>query len=239
MMKILDIVGDPASCPLASKVDVALKAALDKQDLDADTGIYGINGMSGKKYRYFINSLIKSLDDARYLEIGSWMGSTLCSAIHGNKVKAVAMDNWSEFGGPKDAFLANVQKFLTPEVNVTFVESDFRTIDYAKLPGPFNVYLFDGPHEAVDQYHGLSMPLPCLDEQFVFIVDDWNWGRVREGTIAALGKCGVTVLYAAAIRSTEDDTSPEHLRPIKDFRTVRDFDWHNGYFISVLEKPAA
>lgn len=237
VLKIFDIIGDRDSCVLAQKVDTALKAAIARTDLDPDVGIYSIDGMSGKKYRYFINTLIAALDDARYLEVGSWMGSTLCSAVHGNRVKAVAIDNWSEFGGPKEQFLANLQKYITPEVHVTLVESDFRKVDYSKLPGPFNVYLFDGPHGAIDQYHGLSLPMPCLAEEFVFIVDDWNWERVREGTIAAMARSGVTARYAAAIRSTDNGLSPPHLTPLVDFRQARDFDWHNGYFVTVLAKP--
>jgi len=134
-------------------------------------------------------------------------------------------------------FLKNVEKFITPEAYVTFVESDFRTVDFSKLPGPFNVYLFDGPHEAVDQYQGLALALPCLDQQFVFIVDDWNWEKVRDGTMAALAQCGLGVLYAAAIRTTDHGGSPDHILPITNWRAVRDFDWHNGYFIAVLNKP--
>ena len=236
-MKIFDIVGNKSASPLAEKVDTALHAAMAKDDLNPDVGIYSIDGMSGKKYRYFINTLMASLGPTRYLEVGSWMGSTLCSAIHGNKVTAVAIDNWSEFGGPKDAFLHNLKTYITPDAHVTLVEADFRAVLYEKLPGPFPVYLFDGPHDAVDQYEGLKLALPCLADQFVFIVDDWNWSRVREGTLAAISRCDLTVLYGAGIRTTNNDISPEHLLPIKDFRAVRDFDWHNGYFITILAKP--
>jgi hypothetical protein len=237
-MSSVRIVGDAASCGLATKVNDALNAAVAKTDLNPDIGIYSIDGMSGKKYRYFINQLVGSLDDPRYLEVGSWMGSTLCSAIHGNKVRATAIDNWSEFGGPKDAFMTNVRNFITPEANVTFIESDFRAIDYTRLPHTFNIYLFDGPHEAADQYDGLALALSCLDDYFIFIVDDWNWEKVRDGTLAAITKCELGVLYAAAIRTTDHGGSPAHILPVKDWRTVRDFDWHNGYFIAVLAKPS-
>lgn len=232
-------IGDTSVSPLVAQVDAALRAAIAKDDLDPDAGIYSVNGMSGKKYRYFINTLVGAVPNARYLEVGSWMGSTLCAAIHGNTVQAVAIDNWSEFGGPKDEFAYNVDRFATPGVQVAFIESDFRDVDYAALPGPFNIYLFDGPHKAIDQYQGLSLPLPCLADQFVFIVDDWNWQRVRDGTTAAISQCGLTILYAAAVRTTDDNNSPPHLWPLEDFRVVRDFDWHNGYFIAVLGKPAS
>ena len=237
MITKLDYLGNADLSPLTATVDKTLRTAVAMTGLDPDSGIYSIDGMSGKNYRYFINTLVRAVPDPRYLEIGSWLGSTLCSAVHGNKVTAYAIDNWSEFGGPKEKFLANLQKFLTLEAHATFIESDFRTVDYSRIPEKFNIYLFDGPHEEEDQYRGLASPLPCLADQFVFIVDDWNWRRVRTGTLAAIGHCGLTVLYAAQIRTTHDDLSPPHLLPVKDFREVRNFEWHNGYFISVLEKP--
>ena len=51
-----------------------------------------IEGMSGKKYRFFINNLIARLgqgERASYLDVGSWKGSTFCSAICGNNAKAL------------------------------------------------------------------------------------------------------------------------------------------------------
>ena len=54
-------------------------------------------GMSGKKYRYFINNFVSQTDNPRYLEIGSWTGSTVCSALYGNAAKAVCIDNWLKF----------------------------------------------------------------------------------------------------------------------------------------------
>ena len=36
----------------------------------------GMTGMSGRSYRMLVNNLVASVPDARYLEIGSWMGST-------------------------------------------------------------------------------------------------------------------------------------------------------------------
>jgi hypothetical protein len=56
-----------------------------------------MEGMSGKKYRYLINNLVGSIDNARYLEIGSWKGSTACSAIYGNHCRSLCIDNWNHF----------------------------------------------------------------------------------------------------------------------------------------------
>src|SRR4051812_15784525 len=98
--------------------------------------------MSGRKYRTFINNLIGALPDARYLEIGVWMGSTLCSAIYMNKVRALAIDNWSQFGGPAARFFSNLATYKG-DASVSFLDTDFRAIDFSTV-GKFNVYLFDG-----------------------------------------------------------------------------------------------
>ena len=201
-------------------------------DIDRSLPLYGIEGMSGARYRRFINALVRRAPDPSYLEIGSWMGSTLCAAIEGNAVRALAIDNWSQFGGPKDAFLANVARFCPPEADIRFIEADFRQVSFpqiaAALP-PFAIYLFDGPHAEEDQYEGLVAALPALAPEFVFICDDWNWQPVRAGTRRAIADAGLDLRFAAEIRTTLDGT---HGLPVG-----KASDWHNGYFIAVLRKP--
>ena len=42
--------------------------------------VVNMEGMSGIKHRYWINNFISHPEEPRYLEIGSWKGSTACSA---------------------------------------------------------------------------------------------------------------------------------------------------------------
>ena len=230
-MKALNIIQKSSGSRLAAAVNACLNAAHFSSEPDMQGGFYSIKGMSGRRYRYFINSLVRSLGETSYLEIGSWVGSTLCSAIHGNHVRAVAIDNWSEFGSefgsPRELFYHNVKTFMTPETRVHVIEGDFRIVDYSSI-GLFEIYLFDGPHEEKDQYEGLTMALGALNDEFIFIVDDWNWQRVRKGTLDAIRDSKLEVLYAAEIRTTLDDSLPTH--------AFRESDWHNGYYISVLSK---
>lgn len=187
-------------------------------------------GYSGREYRVFINRLLKwpqRRDPVRYLEVGAWQGSTLCSALYENHVAATVIDNWSEFGGPKEQFHANLARWKG-EADVRVLEQDFRTVDFASL-GEHEVYLFDGPHEAQDQYDGIALALPALTDEFVLIVDDWNWRRVRHGTDLARRKLGLKIDYAVEVRTTNDDTHPPVWGP--------DSDWHNGCFIAVCRKP--
>ncbi len=214
--------------PLVTYVDKAFYQALDGSG-NIDPAVLAIDGMSGRKYRLLINNLIAAVPDARYLEIGTWAGSTLCSAINKNQVRAVAIDNWSEFGGPKAQFLGNLERFKTPGADVTFIENDFRQVDYTSL-GRFNVYMFDGPHTAADQYDGISLPLPALENEFILVVDDWNHAPAREGTLKALTALNLTVLHGIAIRTTLDGSHPNLARQASD--------WHNGYFIAVISKSS-
>jgi hypothetical protein len=65
--------------------------------------IIRMDGMSGTKTRHFYNNLLDS-EDARYLEIGTWKGSSVCSAMCGNKAQVLCIDNWSEFGDQRMNF---------------------------------------------------------------------------------------------------------------------------------------
>lgn len=194
-----------------------------------DPEILGLPGMSGRKYREFINNLVASVPNARYLEVGCWAGSTLCAALNGNSATAVAIDNWSEFGGPRDVFIHNVNQFVQPFNRMTLIDNDFRQVDFPSL-GKFNIYLYDGPHKAVDQFDGIAKALDALDPKFVLVVDDWNWAEVREGTLAAIDRLGLEVTYSAEIRTTDDDSHPQI--------AGADSDWHNGYYIAVVEQPS-
>jgi hypothetical protein len=186
-----------------------------------------IPGMSGKRYRMFINNLIRLVSKPRYLEIGSWAGSTACSAMDKNTVKVTCIDNWSEFGGPREWFLKNISGFVTKDVDFSLIESDFRAVDVSTI-GNFNVYLFDGPHQERDHYDGLFMYESALDDDLFFIVDDWNWKQVRDGTLYAIRETGFQIDHAIELRTTMDNEHGSILGEAGD--------WHNGYFMSKLSR---
>jgi hypothetical protein len=218
---------EPGTSRLVAAVQASLGDALESRG-KLRANVLAIPGMSGKKYRLLINNLIERVDGASYLEIGTWAGSTFCSAIDGNKVRAVAIDNWSEFGGPAGKFLANAALSCTTDTKISILSEDFRSVRFDAL-GTFNVYLFDGPHELRDQFDGLCLAQICLADEFVYIVDDWNWEKVQEGTVKAIQHLKLTPLYELEIRTSMDGSHPA----IECERS----DWHNGYFVSVLKKP--
>jgi hypothetical protein len=68
-----------------------------------------------------------------------------------------------------------------------------------------------------------------LDDVFVFLVDDWNWKDVRDGTFASFKQLNLSVLYNHEIRTTHDDTHPP-------FGSPRQKEWHNGIYVAILKK---
>jgi hypothetical protein len=182
-------------------------------------------GMSGKMTRHFYNNLLNK-EDARYLEIGTWTGSSVCSAMCGNKARVVCIDNWSEFGGPKNEFLSNFNTYKG-ENQASFIEQDCYKVDVSQLP-KFNIYMYDGNHTKDSHYNALIHYYDCLDDMFVFVVDDWNWNLAREGTREAIKKLKLSVLYDKEIRLTYDNThTPQPLAKET---------WHNGIYVAILKK---
>lgn len=192
--------------------------------------ILGMEGMCGNKTRHFYNNLIEHCPGgARYLEIGTWMGTSLCSAMYGNKANVVCIDNFSEFSGPKTQFLENVEKYKG-ENNLLFVEQNSWDVDVtATFKEKINVYLYDGGHTYMDQYKALVHYYRCLDDTFVFVVDDWNWKPTRDGTLDSIRDLGLDVIFKHEIRLTDDDT---HTPLWSNGRQT----WHNGIGIFVLSK---
>jgi predicted O-methyltransferase YrrM len=203
-------------------VDTAFKNA--ENNISKITNdIIEMEGMTGKKTRHFYNNMLNT-EDARYLEIGTWKGSSVCSAMCGNKAQVLCIDNWSEFAGPKDDFLYNFEKFKGDN-NASFIEKDCYTIDVSLLP-KFNIYMYDGNHSVESHYKALSYYYNCLDDIFIFIVDDWNCKEVREGTFNSIKDLNLKVLYEKEIGSTFDNSV-----------TNLSQEWWNGMYVCILQKP--
>lgn len=226
------LAGDFKTQELAQFIKKAYDMALSLEH-KVSTDLLETEGMSGRKYRYLINNLIGLINNPRYLEVGSWKGSTACAAMYLNKLKITCIDNWSEFNGPKEIFLNNVRMFSNSNTDFRIIESDFRGVDFNSI-GKHNVYLFDGPHLEKDQFDGINLALPALDETFILIVDDWNWPAPRKGTFDALSNSDIAIIASIEVFTCTDIENASN-RPYIYFENS---DWHNGYLIAVCQKPS-
>jgi hypothetical protein len=203
---------------------------------DLDPGVYGINGFCGRKHRLLANNLVARIPNPRYLEIGIFMGATLCAAISGNAVFALGIDNWSEYGGPENEAWRNAAEFYRnlaaargPRSVVTILEQDFRTAPIESF-GRFNIGFYDGSHSEEDQYDGARIVLRGLQPRAILMVDDWNWTQVRDGTSRALRDENAHIDFMIEVRTTQDDS----LVGSEGFGGMSD--WHNGLMVAVVSK---
>lgn len=187
--------------------------------------VKALDGMSGTKTRHFYNNLV-GMPGARYLEIGTWKGSSVCAAMCGNEADVLCIDNWSQFSGPKGEFLRNFEAHRGKN-RARFLEADCFSVDASALP-KFNIYMYDGEHSEESHYRALAHFLPCLDDVFVYVVDDWNTDHIREGTRRAIRDLGLRVTYEREVRLTQDNTHT----PIEEARAT----WWNGIFVAVLQR---
>lgn len=187
--------------------------------------ILALGGMSSAKVRHFLNNVCSRVN-TRYLEVGTYAGSTLVSALFRNwfsTSSAHAIDDYSQFGG-WEAFQTVTEQHLIPG-QFTFWRDDFRNVKPEYI-APINVYFYDGAHEAKDQYDAITHFWPCLANEFVLIVDDWLEPQVKQGTFAALdylnGQYEMLLKMEMPSRGNGDTEQ-----------------WWNGLFVAVIRKKTS
>lgn len=153
---------------------------------------FSIEGMSGRKNRILLNSIL-STKDTKYLEVGVWKGSTFYSALYKNCSSiryAVGIDNWSEFNGPRQEFINNMNDIST---DFEFYDEDCFLIDKTKFKTKFNIFFYDGNHNLLNQEKALSYFLDSMEDEFIYICDDWDFDHVKAGTISGLKKANLQI----------------------------------------------
>jgi len=197
--------------------------ALDYTDFNEE--LLELRGFSGKMTRVFLNRLLSN-PGLSYLEVGVWGGSTFCSALNNNHPQyAVAVDNFSQtweedFGfDPSKVFFENTRKFIPTPFD--FINSDCFSLDLGLIKRKINCYLYDGDHYEEDQYKALSYYYPIMEDEFIYIVDDYNWLDVKIGTLRAIRDLNLTIV--------RDWNLPTKYNG--DYNS-----WWNGYGIFVLRK---
>jgi len=190
--------------------------------------IYEIGGFSGTKIRKLLNKIL-SHGELKYVEVGVLFGSTFIPAICGNNLKkAYAVDNWSEFGVRREFFIQNCKDYLDPAQKIELIEKNiFKTALKDFNNTKFNVYFYDGNHETESQYKALDhmINIGALEDEFIFIVDDYGWDGVKEGTQKAIKNLNLKILH-------EEELGV----PISDSENTRRKNWWEGLYASVLKK---
>ena len=196
--------------------------------------ILNIQGITSNKVKCLLNNIC-NIDEANYLEIGVFRGSTFCSAIYGNNIKATGIDNWSspylmpsgvsqkmnfylrdKQNDPKEEFLTNVKKFGNVD-NINVYRANYLDFDYSLIE-PLDIIFYDGETKYYDQYTAIKRLIPHMSNKCILIIDDWNWQK--DGALKALEESDLMITYQKNIYTNGEDS--------KDF-------W-NGLGIFLIEK---
>jgi hypothetical protein len=146
-----------------------------------------LTGLASPKIWHLLNNLCAG--SKSYLEIGTYMGSSLMAALYGNShVLATAVDNFCMKPKTRGHFFANVK-----DLKFTFIEKDCFTIDPVEL-NEIDLYFYDGEHSCESQYKALTHFMPAMKNEFIYVVDDWNNTPVQEGTFKAIEDLGLDIL---------------------------------------------
>jgi len=185
--------------------------------------IINMGGPSGIKTRHFLNNLLQ-MNLAKYLEIGVGSGSLTSAAMYNNTAKIFCIDNWSETS--KDYFMENYKKFKGNNYTKVFDQS-YKDVDITKL-SKFNILLYDATLNYNDIYETLPHFISCMEDVFVYIVDDINWRYIQVAAKKSIENLKLTILYEKEIILTNNETHT----PIDIAKET----WWNGLYVVVLKK---
>lgn len=142
-----------------------------------------VGGFSTKTMRHLWNNLC-NIENGTYLEVGVWMGGTFIASFNKDLV-SIGIENFAQdFGvvGVKDILEKNLEENTGIAKEIHLHYEDCFKIDKSILPDNIDIYFFDGKHDYDCQAQALPYFFDKMADTFLFIVDDWAWKPVFEGT---------------------------------------------------------
>jgi len=166
---------------LEKKIDLSIQNAYNHQS-KLTPEIHNRPSMSSEKVRHLLNNLGGCFSKTVYLEVGTWQGVSLISALYDNDVEAYVVDDWS-YGKAgwcegdktfiKNAFQKNVQDF-TPNAKIKLIEESSLKVNLDNFENKVNYLFYDADHTYKGQYRSLMHLYPILANTFICVIDDWS-----------------------------------------------------------------
>ena len=125
-----------------------------------------------------------------FLNVGVWNGFSFLSGLAGNDDRTcIGVDNFSESGGPRDAFMGRFERSAGPIHR--FHEMDYRDYFAEVHEEPIGVYFYDGEHSYENQWRGLEIAEPYFTDDCIVLVDDTNWADAHRATLDFIEASGL------------------------------------------------
>lgn len=195
---------------------------------------YNIPGLSSNRVRHLLNNLCQ-IDDAVYMEVGVYTGSTFYAALQNNSIKAYAIDHfqaqnitperddveWQTNENPFISFVENSKTYIgNNSIKLLEKEASFVSVDDIHPEYKPNIIFYDGNHDYEEQLNCLNSLLCNFTDTFILVIDDANIESSVTSTDEFIRINNLSVLYEKKI-----------LHNIEDFTQ-----WWNGLYILILSK---
>lgn len=188
---------------------------------------FDIPGLTSERMQKLIRDL--SWTSTKYLEVGSFLGSTAVAALSGCSLKeAHFIDHWKENIQPesglelpktnKETFIENIRKYKLDTICKVY-DSDMYSVNLEKIKG-IDFFFYDGPHDHANTRDALLYYKECLADTAILLFDDANWEGVVSGAKEGIQKTGLKVLYEKIWMNSVES---------KD-------EWWNGFYLVVVKK---
>lgn len=188
---------------------------------------FGIPGLTSSRMQKLIRDIAGA--STKYLEVGSFLGSTAVAALSsGNLKEAHFVDHWKEDIQPqageelpdtnKDLFIQNVKKYKG-ETACKVYDTDMYDADVTKIKD-IDFFFYDGPHDHMNTYAATKYFAKTLANEAIIVFDDANWEGVVSGAKEGLAASGLNVLYEKIWMNSEES---------KD-------EWWNGFYLVVVTR---
>jgi predicted O-methyltransferase YrrM len=141
--------------------------------------VEAVPGLAQPNNLALLNVAARCLDEGEsYVEVGTYHGTSLISAMLDNEGDFVALDNWSLGDGSREQLEQNLERY---SLTATLLEGDaFETLRSGALEGrTVGVYYYDNGHDYEQQLDGMRLIEPYLVSPALVIVDDTDWERVE------------------------------------------------------------
>lgn len=187
-----------------------------------DESVLNIKGFSTPTMRRLFNNLCDI--EGFYLEVGLYCGATFCSSFN-EHLFSIGIESFEQpFGvnDVKEQLEANLKQHRSKAHDVEVIYANCFDMDKSQFP-KFDIYFYDGEHSRESQAKALPSMIEHMADTFVFIVDDYNWDSVKEGTEMGLNQ----------VKSQIEIVKDWKLRGIN---ANDDEFWHNGLYIALINK---
>ena len=171
-----------------------------------------IDSMSTYATGHLINQICKKLkNDQLYLNIGCWKGFSLIAGMIETNCQVIGVDNFSEFGGPKETLVQNFNKYKNIKLH-KFYELDY--IDFfnkfEKEKKSINFYFYDGEHSYKNQYENLILVDQFLANDAIIMIDDINFIDVENASKDFVSKYSKNYKILREIKTANNHCHPSY-----------------------------